>query len=159
MRIRVAATEVSHWHSMYDAAYLPALVAMADVEFGGLHDPVRHIAAQHAAVLALCRHSFMAELAEDLLDRGYPFLMEKPMGVSAFEVARVVEKAAATGGFAPVPFVLRYHSFAVKARQMLAVGDFGPLSHITSGSRSSSARYRDWHSGWMLDPAVAGGGR
>ena len=32
MTIRVAAIEVSHWHALYDAAYLHHLVAMPDVE-------------------------------------------------------------------------------------------------------------------------------
>jgi hypothetical protein len=32
MTIRVAAIEVSHWHALYDAAYLRHLVAMPDVE-------------------------------------------------------------------------------------------------------------------------------
>ena len=29
----------------------------------------------------------MAAIAHDLLDQGYPFLMEKPMGINAPEVA------------------------------------------------------------------------
>ena len=37
-KIRVAAIEVSHWHSLYDAAYLRLLAGMDDVQLVGLHD-------------------------------------------------------------------------------------------------------------------------
>ena len=78
---------------------------MPDVELVGLQDPIAEIAANRAAavgnppvfidyremlvvtrpdfVIALGRHSTMAEIAHHLLDHGYPFLMEKPMGVNA----------------------------------------------------------------------------
>ena len=36
MAIRVAAIEVSHWHSVYDAAYLRHLVAMPDVNLAAI---------------------------------------------------------------------------------------------------------------------------
>ena len=39
MTIRIAAIEVSHWHAVYDAAYLRHLVAIGSSE---LHDPVLH---------------------------------------------------------------------------------------------------------------------
>ena len=181
MTIRVAAIEVSHWHALYDAAYLRHLAAMPDVQLVGLHDPSAEVAAQRAAavgdppvytdyrrmldetrpdfVLALGRHAVMAETAHDLLDRGYPFLMEKPMGVSAGEVRRIADKAAATRAWVAVPLTQRYHPFVARARQLLAEGRFGPLSHCYLRlNRPTSARYPGWGSAWMLDPAVAGGG-
>jgi hypothetical protein len=39
MTIRVAAIEVSHWHSIYDAAYLRHLVAMPDVDLVAIQTP------------------------------------------------------------------------------------------------------------------------
>ena len=39
MTIRVAAVGVSHWHAVYDAAYLRHLGAMPDVELVGVQDP------------------------------------------------------------------------------------------------------------------------
>ncbi|MCH8206600.1 MAG: hypothetical protein IH956_06300, partial [Chloroflexi bacterium] len=44
MTIRVAAIGVSHWHSLYDAAYLRHLTAMRDVEIVGVHDWRREVA-------------------------------------------------------------------------------------------------------------------
>jgi len=179
--IRIAAIEVGHWHSLFDAAYLKTLARLPEVQLVGVQDPDPALAAQRAAqvggppayadyrdmlsktrpdfVLALGRHSAMAGIAHFLLDEGYPFLMEKPMGLDAREVRGVADKAAAKRTFAAVPLFQRYHPFVVHARRMLAEGAFGPVSHFHFRSnRPSSARYVSWGSPWMLDPAVAGGG-
>ena len=179
--MRIAAIEVSHWHSLYDSAYLRHLTAMPDVQLVGVQDPSAEVAAQRAAalggppvftdyprmlaetrpdfVVALGRHSGMADTAHHLLDAGYPFLMEKPMGINADQVRRLADKAAAKGAFVAVPLAQRYQPFTARARQLLAEGRFGPLSHIYFRlNRPTSARYTAWGSPWMLDPAVAGGG-
>jgi predicted dehydrogenase len=181
MPIRVAAIEVNHWHALYDAAYLRHLHSLPEVQLVGLQDSQPEIAAQRAAavgqppiftdyrhmlavtqpdfVLALGRHSVMAEIAHYLLDHGYPFLMEKPMGCNAAEVGSVAEKAAAVAGFAAVPLPQRYSAFVTQAQQMLAAGQFGPLSHLYFRlNRPTSARYPAWDAPWMLDPTSAGGG-
>lgn len=179
--IRIAALGVSHWHSLHDAAYLRLLTEMADVELVGLHDANAAVADERAAalgglpvftdartmlertrpdfVIALGEHDRMAETAHFLLDHGYPFMMEKPMGVSAAQVQGIAEKAALEQAFVAVPLSQRYQPFVARARQMLDAGRFGPLSHLYFRlNRPSSARYPAWHSGWMLDPARAGGG-
>lgn len=179
--MRVAAIEVSHWHSLHDAAYLRILAGIPDVELVGLHDPDAGVAAQRARelggppvftdyremlattrpdfVLALGRHSGMAETAAYLLDHGYPFLMEKPMGLHAGEVSRIAAAAAAKNAFVAVAFPQRYSPFVARARRMLAEGRFGTLSHLYFRlNRPTSARYPAWGSPWMLDPAQAGGG-
>jgi predicted dehydrogenase len=181
MPIRVAAIGVEHWHSLFDAAYLKTLARMPEVELVGLQDADIALAGERAAqvggppvfadyrdmlektrpdfVLALGRHNAMAAVAHFLLDAGYPFLMEKPMGVSAGEVKGIAEKAAARGTFAGVPLFQRLHPFVTHARRLVAEGAFGPLSHFHFRSnRGSSARYVAWGSPWMLDPASAGGG-
>lgn len=181
MTIRVAAIGVGHWHALHDAAYLRHLVAMPDVALVGVQDSDADLAAKRAAevgspptftdhkdmlsrtqpdfVLALGRHSQMARIAHDLLDQGYPFLMEKPMGVNAGEVQGIADKAARLGAFVAVPLSQRYQPFAIRARQLLAEGRFGPLSHIyVRISRPGPARYPAWDCPWMLDPVEAGGG-
>jgi predicted dehydrogenase len=179
--MRVAAIEVSHWHSLHDAAYLRVLAEIPDVALVGLHDPSAEIVARHAAelggppvftdyremlaqttpdfVVALGQHRRMAETAHALLDLGVPFMMEKPMGLHAGEVATIAEKAAARNAFVAVPLPQRYSPFAARARRMHAEGRFGPLSHVYLRlCRPTSARYPAWDSPWMLDPALAGGG-
>ena len=71
-------------------------------------------------VVALGQHSRMAETAHFLLDQGYPFMMEKPMGVSAAEVQGIADKAAAKQAFVAVPLPQRYQPFVARARAMLA---------------------------------------
>ena len=181
MTIRVAAIEVSHWHALHDAAYLRHLVAMPEVELVAIQDSDAGLVARRAAevgspptftdyrqmlattrpdfVVALGRHRQMAGIAHDLLDQGYPFLMEKPMGINAAEVEAVAAKAARLDAFVAVPLAQRYTPFATRARELLAVARFGPLSHIyVRLNRPGPARYQTWDCAWMLDPAEAGGG-
>jgi len=181
MTIRVAAIAVSHWHALNDAAYLRHLVAMADVDLVGIQDSDASIVARRAAevgnpptftdyhdmlatlrpdfVIALGRHRQMAAIANDLIDAGYPFLMEKPMGISAAEVEAVAAKAARRNAFIAVPLAQRYGAFAARARELIAEKAFGPLSHIyVRINRPGPARYPAWDCAWMLDPAEAGGG-
>ncbi len=181
MTIRIAAIEVGHWHAVHDAAYLRHLAAMPDVVLVGVQDSDAALARKRAAeagnpptftdyqqmltetrpdfVLGLGRHRQMAKIAHDLLDRGLPFMMEKPMGLNAGEVESIAEKATRLKGYAAVPLFQRYQPFAVRARQLLAEGRFGPLSHIyVRLNRPAPARYPAWDSAWMLDPAEAGGG-
>jgi len=181
MPIRIAAIEVSHWHALNDAAYLRHLVDMPNIELVGVQDSDSRIAARRAAelggpatftdhrrmleatrpdfVIALGRHRQMAAIAHDLLDRGLPFLMEKPMGISAAEVATVAEKADRLGVYVAVPLAQRYQPFATRARELLAAKRFGPVSHIyVRINRPGPARYTAWDCPWMLDPAEAGGG-
>ena len=49
MTIRVAGIEVSHWHSLYDAAYLRHLVAMPDVSLVAVQDGDGALAGKRAA--------------------------------------------------------------------------------------------------------------
>ena len=181
MAIRVAAIEVSHWHALHDAAYLRHLVAIPDVELVAIQDSDADLVARRAAevgspptftdylkmlattrpdfVVALGRHRQMAGIAHDLLDQGYPFLMEKPMGINAREVETVAAKAARLDAFVAVPLAQRYGPFATRARELLAAERFGPLSHIyVRINRPGPARYQAWDCAWMLDPAEAGGG-
>src|SRR5262249_7949791 len=180
MTIRIAAIEVSHWHSLNDAAYLRHFIAMSDVELVAIQDSDASLVERAAEVgspptftncrqmlsttrpdfvLALGRHRQWARMAQDRLDGGYPFLMEKPMGINASEVEAVAAKASRLNAFVAVPLAQRYAPFATRARELLAAGRFGPLSHIyVRINRPGPARYPAWDCAWMLDPAEAGGG-
>lgn len=181
MAIRVAVTEVSHWHALENTSYLSHLQAFPDTEIVAIQDPDVALAAEKGAevgappvyadykdmlaatkpdfVIVLGRHSVMAEIAHHLLDEGYPFLIEKPAGLNADEVHGLAEKVEATGGFAAVPLFHRYAPFVDHARALIADGRLGPLSHVTfRTNRLTTHRYADWGSPWMLDPAVSGGG-
>ena len=45
MTIRIAAIGVSHWHAVYDAAYLRHLIAMPDVDLVAIQDLDADVAA------------------------------------------------------------------------------------------------------------------
>ena len=179
--IGIAAIGVNHWHSLYDAAYLLQLQQMPEVRILAIHDDDAAIVTGRAAaignpptytdyrkmlaetrpdfVIALGRPADMASTAHYLLDHGFPFLMEKPMGFDAEEVRGVAEKARATGGFAAVPLPFRHQPQVALARRLITEGRLGPLSHISiRNMRPTSARYPAWGAAWMLDPAVANGG-
>ena len=182
MTIRVAAIGVTHWHSLYDSAYLPQLLRMSDVRLVALHDDDASLAAHRAGelggdiatytdypamldearpdfVVALGRHDRMAETAHSLLDRRIPFIMEKPMSLNARQLRGVVEKAEATAGFAAVPLNMRHSPFIQHARRLIAEGTYGPMCHFYARqNRPTSARYARWGAGWMMDPRMAGGG-
>src|SRR5215469_4349454 len=71
----------------------------------------------------------------------------------------IAAKAARLNAFVAVPLAQRYAPFATRARELLAAGRFGPLSHIyVRINRPGPARYPAWDCAWMLDPAEAGGG-
>ena len=120
MTIRIAAIEVGHWHALHDAAYLRHLVAMPDVELVAVQDTDAGLVARRAAevgnpatftdyrqmltsvrpdfVLALGRHCQMAGIAHHLLEEGYPFLMEKPMGQAAGMAASLTGSYSTAAG-------------------------------------------------------------
>src|SRR5262249_6173876 len=157
------------------------LITMLDVDLVAVQDSDANVAAKRAAevgnppvftdypkmlatsrpdfVIALGRHRQMAAIAHDLIDSGFPFLMEKPMGINAAEVDAVAAKAARLNAFVAVPLAQRYTPFAKRAREMIDTGRLGPLSHIyVRINRPGPQRYPAWDCAWMLDAAEAGGG-
>ncbi len=179
--IRVALVGAGHWHALQDASYLSHLASMEGVRLVAIHDDDMSIARLRADevggvpaygdldqlisrerpdfVVALGRHDRMPTVAEHLVDRGVPFLMEKPLGRNSADVAALAEKARAKGVFVSVPLAQRYLPSAMHARQMMARGEFGDLSHFSYRFiKGTPARYVAWGSPWMLDPEASGGG-
>lgn len=179
--MNIVAIGVTHWHALYDAAYLPMLLEIPGARLAALHDDDAAIAAERAGklgnppvytdykkmladvkpdfVVALGRPTDMAAIAHYLLDQRIPFIMEKPMGYDAVEVRGVADKARAMKGFAAVPLPYRYQPQILLAQELIAEGRLGPLSHICFRSmRPTSARYTQWGAPWMLDPKIANGG-
>jgi len=99
----------------------------------------------------------MAAIAHDLLDQGYPFLMEKPMGINAPEVAGVAAKAARLNAFVAVPLAQRYAPFAMRARELLARDASAHCRTFTSGStgRDRHATQRGFARGCSILPRRA----
>ena len=181
MRIprRIAVTEVNHWHSSYDAAYLQVLRGL-DVDIVGVSDANAALAEDRARrygsraftdyramidetkpdfVVALGRHIDMPAIARFLIEAGIPFMMEKPMGTTAEDVTALADLAEARGAWAAVPFPNRLLPWAVRAKAMIEAGEFGRISHVVMRLiRPTMQRYVEWDSPWMWDRELAGGG-
>lgn len=162
--------EVSHWHA---PLYLDAAVAGGD-RVMAVSDRNAEIAGRVAArfgarvypgwrelleaeradfAFAFGRHKEMSAIGGALVERGTPFVMEKPCGLNAAEVRQLRDRAKAKQLFVGVPLVQ----------------SLGPLSAMLEERRrplhawfrfiaGPPARYPATGSGWMLDPAQSGGG-
>ena len=176
---RVAAIDVSHWHSAYDASYLRILRDLGR-DIVGVSDRLERIAKDRAErfgstpftdyremievtrpefVIALGRHCDMPDTFRFLVDAGVPFVMEKPWGTDPDTVAGLAHLAAAKGAWVSVPFMTRYSFWAVSVKRMVERGEFGKISHIVFRTiRPTMQRYVEWDSPWMADKSQAGGG-
>ena len=173
--VRLAVAGASHWHLPRHAAHLreagATFVAVADAdpvvaarwagELGAraVPDPGAIVETRPDAVLALGRVSDMAAQARTLIEAGLPLLAEKPLGLSAAEVEPLAVLAEARQAWVSVALVQRYDPLWAVLDRLRDGGTLGTLSHghvrIVNGPPQ---RYAAWGSGWMLDPALAGGG-
>jgi predicted dehydrogenase len=172
--MKIAVFDVSHWHF---PLYLPALLDPG-IQVIGISDADSYAGARFADQLSckLCpsseellgeefdfalvfsRHSEMARLAERLIGRGIPFLIEKPCGLNLHEVRRVRQLSEKHGVYVSVPFILRVSDLA--ARLSSSEG-FTPEGYQHLSFRfivGSVARYERGGCSWMLDKQHAGGG-
>ena len=175
--MRIAMIEVGHWHA---SMHLRSFKLAEGVEIVGVSDHQPGAAAVFAQtsggqaferyqdmleatqpdfVIAMGRHVDMPAIARFLLDTGLPFAMEKPIGLSAADVAPLVELAEARNAFVAVPLVNRYSGMWRLLDELEAAGRVGRRSHfhfrVINGPPE---RYALDGVGWMLDPAVSGGG-
>ncbi len=175
--LRVVILEAAHWHtSMYVTGLHQAgarVVALSDststagpalaAELGcPAHATAEEAldAAKPDFVIAFGRHDHMPRLCRLLLERGLPFLMEKPLGRSASEVRPLAELAERLRpSFAAVALPRRLSTFYGEVERARQAGRLGRLclvhARIVNGYPS---RYPRWNCSWMLDPALSGGG-
>jgi len=174
--MRIVMIEVSHWHAGRHARSF----RLAGAEIVGASDRRPGVAERFAAGLgcpayrdhremiaalrpdfavALGRHADMPALAAYLIEAGLPFAIEKPAGLSADQVALLVDLALQHRAFVAVPFTNRYSALWTYLRQLEGQGRAGAPAHahfrIVNGP---PARYERAGVPWMLDPALSGGG-
>jgi predicted dehydrogenase len=174
--MRVALIEVGHWHA---AMHLRSL-QLAGARVVGVSDRQAGVAERFAAgldcpafqdyqvmlretrpefVLAMGRHVDMPAIAHDLLQAKIPFAIEKPIGLSADQVAPLVELAQQRHAFVAVPFVNRYSELWTRLEQLEPAGRAGLRAHahfrVVNGPPQ---RYELDRVDWMLDPKLSGGG-
>lgn len=165
-RSRAIVFGASHWHV---PLYLDAIRRRHDVVGVQDADPERHqgvwgvdVDPRVEAILdlddvdiayVLSPHDEMAGVCEALVERGVPFVVEKPAGLDRSALAAVIEQARDAGVAATVALVQRD---APVERWLRQVGDvrYERLSFIAGPPE----RYLANGNPWMLDPARAGGG-
>ncbi|MSP49357.1 MAG: Gfo/Idh/MocA family oxidoreductase [Alphaproteobacteria bacterium] len=167
---------VAHWHAQM---YADALSALGSPVLGASDldaDAGRAAAAKlklpfepnAAAMLdrvrpeiafVLPRHDRAMAEARPVLDRRVPFLIEKPMGRDGAEARAIADAAKKAGIFAASALANRQLSIWRRVEELKSAGRLGTVIHghfrVVNGP---PGRYRDWNVGWMLDPAISGGG-
>ena len=174
--MRIAMIEVGHWHA---GMHLRSFQLADEVEIVGVSDHQPGVAATFAErsggkaferyqdmleatapdfVVAMGRHVDMPAIARYLLETGIPFAMEKPIGISASDVAPLVELAEARNAFVAVPLINRYSRLWRQLDQLEEAGRVGARSHfhfrVINGPPE---RYALDGVGWILEPAISGG--
>jgi len=115
--------------------------------------------AQPDLVLAIVcvRHDEAAALALRVVNAGKHLLAEKPVGLTAAEIAPVEQAAARAGVAAGVLYVRRAHPCVFAARQLVQSGALGPLLTLESRFLTTQVRHRQPDS-WLFRRRFSGGG-
>jgi len=96
-----------------------------------------------------------AEIAIGALAAGKHVLCEKPLARTPEECARMVEAARAGPAVLATGFNYRFYPSVVRAREILADGRIGDLSHVRGYAGYSATEHNQ---PWLRDAAVVGGG-
>ena len=169
--MRIAIVELTHWHMpLYlDALDDPSLrvVGITDSaqttgaalakRFGckvyrDLDDLIGAQTIDFAFVFG--RHIDMPTLAGKLIAGGIPFAIEKPCGIRAIDVDRLVASAEASNVYVAVPLIFRLSDTLDIVGHMKTRPDFASFRFIAG----PPSRYEAAGTPWMLQRDLAGGG-
>jgi predicted dehydrogenase len=88
-------------------------------------------------------------------DAGRHVLCEKPLALTLKETERVIERCGKRGVVLQVGFMMRYHGFHVRAKELV---DKGELGQPVMGRAQLTCWYPTVEDAWRQDPAKGGGG-
>lgn len=146
---RQAGARVSHVWDWDGAAAQRFAAAQGDEPVAMLESIV---AARPDLVVVMGHPHDVPALAERVLDAGLPMMLEKPAATDTAMLVALADKARQAGAFVAVPLANRF------SPAMQGLGGT-PIAHahfrIVNGPPQ---RYRDDGVGWVLDPAIGGGG-
>lgn len=110
------------------------------------------------AVIVSAFHKVLAEIGLAALRAGKHVLIEKPAARNANELRPVVEfhRAAPKHIVAKCGFNHRFHPAFLKAREVLAGGDYGDLMFVRA--RYGHGGRVGYEKEWRADPDISGGG-
>jgi predicted dehydrogenase len=169
--MRIAIVESTHWHMpLYlDALEAPGLhvVGVTDSahktgaalakRFGcEVYHDIDSLLDRQAADFAFVfgRHIDMPALAEKLIARGIPFAIEKPCGIRANDIDRLIASAEAKNLYAAVPMIFRISDTLGIVGHRKTRPDFATFRFIAG----PPSRYETAGTPWMLQRELAGGG-
>jgi predicted dehydrogenase len=111
---------------------------------------------QPEVVIVATIHSRLAELTERALAAGMHVLVEKPAGLSASQIDRLIECQRASGRLVKVGFNHRFHEGVARAVEEVHSGRHGELMYLRAryGHRGRSG----YGGEWRTDPMRSGGG-
>ena len=105
-------------------------------------------------------HSTHADLAVAALEAGKHVLIEKPLGVDAFEVERVADAARAAGRFAMEAMWMKFHPYYRAMLDDLRAGAIGEITTVRAyfglpfGARDSRRWSRELASSTLIDQGI-----
>jgi predicted dehydrogenase len=108
------------------------------------------------AVVVAATHDVLSPVALAAVEAGKHVLVEKPAGRTAAEVAVVAAAAKIHGRIVKVGFNHRFHPALLKAKQIAASGELGPLMFIR-GRYGHGGRV-GYEQEWRCKPELSGGG-
>jgi predicted dehydrogenase len=144
------------------------LIGCCDVDAGAAEELAqRHRCEAYVATEALLErepevvviavvHDQLAELTELALAAGAHVLVEKPAGVSAAQVDRLIACRDAVGRLVKVGFNHRFHPGIARAAAEVHSGRHGELMHVRA--RYGHGGRPGYDREWRADPARSGGG-
>ncbi|MBZ2194670.1 Gfo/Idh/MocA family protein [Occultella gossypii] len=110
-------------------------------------------------VLVLSPNDDVPGVVRLLLDRGLPFAVEKPAGVSAPSLRALCDEAERLGTFTAVAFVNRYSGFWPEVDRLRGRGTItGPVAARFRIVNGTPARYPESGVPWVLSRQRFGGG-
>ncbi|HPP11948.1 MAG TPA: Gfo/Idh/MocA family oxidoreductase [bacterium] len=176
-KIRVAVTEVSHWHS---PEYLNGIQKTKQAELVAVSDRNGELARQKARpygsrwytdyqtmlekekpdfVFILGVHREMPAIIQAVTERAIPFCVEKPAAVSSAELIPCLEQVQKKDLYHSVPFVYRLSPVSRHLLEWHRAGLLGQWIALKfCFVTGPPERYRQWQCEWNLSKKLAGGG-
>ncbi len=118
--------------------------------------PEQLLALAPEVVVVATVHDQLAALAELALEAGAHVLVEKPAGISAAQVDRLIECQRAAGRLVKVGFNHRFHPGIARAVDEVHSGRHGELLHVRA--RYGHGGRPGYDREWRARPACSGGG-
>jgi predicted dehydrogenase len=131
--------------------------ALADTHGArGCRDVEELLSLRPDAVIVATSHDQLAPLTERALAAGSHVLVEKPAGLSAAEIERLIGAASAAGRLVKVGFNHRFHPALSRAAAEVQSGEHGELMHLRG--RYGHGGRPGYNLEWRAQPRRSGGG-